>query len=100
MIALINNDSQQTGKNTEPFLDGVQKLSIDAPPDFSVAFERNLYGHEAHDGCFAADQHYVKVLKQRIAAADRGEFASNAEVESFFAEHTHSQLQREKPCQK
>lgn len=32
--------------------------------------------HEALAGYLAADQRYVEVLKQRIAAADRGEFAS------------------------
>jgi len=42
--------------------------------------------HEALAGYLAADQHYVEVLKQRIAAADRGEFASDIEVETFFAE--------------
>lgn len=34
----------------------------------------------------AADHHYAEVLRQRIAAADRGEFASDEEVEAFFAE--------------
>lgn len=42
--------------------------------------------HEALAGYLAADRHYVEVLKQRIAAADRGEFASDDEVEAFFAE--------------
>jgi len=42
--------------------------------------------HEALAGYLAADQRYVEVLKQRIAAADRGEFASEEEVEAFFAE--------------
>ncbi|MCK9200034.1 MAG: hypothetical protein M0P59_01905 [Gallionella sp.] len=42
--------------------------------------------HEALAGYLAADQHYVEVLKQRIAAADREEFASEEEVEAFFAE--------------
>ena len=42
--------------------------------------------HEALAGYLAADHHYVEVLKQRIAAADRGEFASEDEVEAFFAE--------------
>lgn len=42
--------------------------------------------HEALAGYLAADHHYVEVLRQRIAAADRGEFASNEEVEAFFAE--------------
>ena len=44
--------------------------------------------HEALAGYLAADQHYVEVLKQRIAAADRGEFASDAEVEALFAERS------------
>ncbi|MHB1237221.1 MAG: CopG family ribbon-helix-helix protein [Gallionella sp.] len=44
--------------------------------------------HEALAGYLAADQHYVEVLKQRIAAADRGEFASDAEVAAFFAERS------------
>lgn len=42
--------------------------------------------NEALAGYLAADQHYVEVLKQRVAAADRGEFASDAEVAAFFAE--------------
>jgi len=42
--------------------------------------------HEALAGYLAADHHYVEVLKQRIAAADRGEFASEDEVEAFFVE--------------
>jgi predicted transcriptional regulator len=42
--------------------------------------------HEALAGYLAADHHYVEVLKQRIAAADRGEFARKEEVEAFFAE--------------
>lgn len=42
--------------------------------------------HEALAGYLAADHHYVEVLKQRIAAADRGEFASEEEVDAFFAE--------------
>lgn len=40
--------------------------------------------HEALAGYLAADRHYVEVLRQRIAAADRGEFASEKEVEAFF----------------
>ena len=42
--------------------------------------------HEALAGYLAADQHYVEVLKQRVAAADRGEFAGDSEVKAFFAE--------------
>jgi predicted transcriptional regulator len=41
--------------------------------------------HEALAAYLAADRHYVEVLKQRIAAADRGEFASAEAVEAFFA---------------
>ena len=44
--------------------------------------------HEALAGYLAADRHYVEILKQRIAAADRGEFASDIEVETFFAERS------------
>lgn len=43
--------------------------------------------HEALTGYLAADHHYIEVLKQRIAAANRGELASEKEVEAFFAEH-------------
>lgn len=43
--------------------------------------------NEALAGYLSADRHYAEVLRQRIAAADRGEFASDAEVEDFFAEH-------------
>ncbi len=42
--------------------------------------------HEALAGYLAADRHYVEVLKQRISAADRGDFASDDEVEAFFSE--------------
>ena len=42
--------------------------------------------HEALAGYLAADRHYVEVLKQRVAVADRGEFASDEAVEAFFAE--------------
>lgn len=44
--------------------------------------------HEALAGYLATDRHYVEVLKQRIASAERGEFASDAEVEAFFAERS------------
>lgn len=43
--------------------------------------------HEALTGYLAADHHYIEVLRQRIAAANRGELASENEVEAFFAEH-------------
>lgn len=42
--------------------------------------------HEALSGYLAADRHYVEILKQRVLAAERGEFASDNEVEAFFAE--------------
>ncbi len=42
--------------------------------------------NEALSGYLSADQHYVEVLKQRVAAAERGEFASDAEVTAFFSE--------------
>lgn len=42
--------------------------------------------HEALAGYLAADRHYVEILKQRIESADRGEFASDKEVDAFFAE--------------
>jgi len=41
--------------------------------------------HEALTGYLAADRHYVEVLMQRVVAANRGEFASDSEVEAFFA---------------
>ena len=41
--------------------------------------------HEALASYLAADRRYVEVLSQRLAAAERGEFASEAEVETFFA---------------
>lgn len=44
--------------------------------------------NEALAGYLAADRHYVEILQQRIAAADRGEFASDNEVEAFFAERS------------
>jgi RHH-type transcriptional regulator, rel operon repressor / antitoxin RelB len=42
---------------------------------------------EALNSYLAADRHYLKVLTERIAAADRGEFASEEEAARFFAEH-------------
>jgi predicted transcriptional regulator len=47
--------------------------------------ERSII-HEAFVGYLVTGHHYIEALKQRIAAADRGEFASNNEVEAFFAE--------------
>lgn len=42
--------------------------------------------HEALTGYLAADRHYIEMLSQRISAANRGEFASEKEVEAFFIE--------------
>jgi predicted transcriptional regulator len=42
---------------------------------------------EALTSYLAADRHYLKVLMERIAAADQGEFASDEDVSSFFSEH-------------
>lgn len=44
--------------------------------------------NEALTGYLTADRRYVEILAERIAAADRGEFASEEEVARFFAEHT------------
>lgn len=43
--------------------------------------------NEALTGYLAADRRYVATLAARIAAADRGEFASDDELARFFAEH-------------
>ncbi len=42
---------------------------------------------EALTGYLTSDRRYVEALQQRIAAADRGEFANDNEVEAFFAEN-------------
>lgn len=42
---------------------------------------------EALSSYLAADRRYVAILADRVAAADRGEFASDAAVDQFFAEH-------------
>lgn len=42
---------------------------------------------EALTSYLAADRRYATILAERIAAAERGEFASDASVERFFAEH-------------
>jgi predicted transcriptional regulator len=42
---------------------------------------------EALTSYLAADRQYLWVLMARLAAADRGEFASNEETTRFFAEH-------------
>lgn len=43
--------------------------------------------NEALTGYLAADRRYAEILAARVVAADRGEFASEAEVTRFFAEH-------------
>ncbi|MFA7239446.1 MAG: CopG family transcriptional regulator [Sulfuricellaceae bacterium] len=40
--------------------------------------------NEALVGYLVSDQRYTEVLRQRVAAADRGEFAGESEVEAFF----------------
>lgn len=42
---------------------------------------------EALNSYLAADRRYVTTLAERIAAADRGEFASEETVERFFSNH-------------
>lgn len=42
---------------------------------------------EALNSYLAADRRYVTILAERIAAADRGEFASDEAVDQFFADH-------------
>jgi predicted transcriptional regulator len=42
---------------------------------------------EALASYLAADGRYVDILRQRIESADRGEFASDEEVQAFFAQH-------------
>ena len=44
MIVLVENPATQASETAASFLVGAQRLAIDAPPDFSVAFEENLYG--------------------------------------------------------
>lgn len=44
VIVLMENEIQQAGKTSASFMVGAQKISIDAPADFSVSFESNLYG--------------------------------------------------------
>jgi predicted transcriptional regulator len=44
--------------------------------------------NEALTSYLIADRHYVETLTARIAAADRGEFASDEETTRFFAEHS------------
>lgn len=45
VIVLVENEVRQAKVKPVSFLEGAQKLSIDAPPDFSATFEKNLYGH-------------------------------------------------------
>lgn len=42
---------------------------------------------EALNSYLAADRRYVAILAERIASAERGEFASDDTVERFFSEH-------------
>ncbi len=42
---------------------------------------------EALSSYLAADRRYVALLAERIAAADRGEFASEKAVEDFLSRH-------------
>jgi len=44
VIVLVESEARQALEKPVSFLDGAQKLSIDAPPDFSATFEKNLYG--------------------------------------------------------
>lgn len=43
--------------------------------------------NEALTSYLAADARYVETLAARVAAADKGEFASEEEVARFFPEH-------------
>lgn len=45
VIVLVENEVRQAKEKPVSFLEGAQELSIDAPPDFSATFEKNLYGH-------------------------------------------------------
>ncbi|MBI5438828.1 MAG: hypothetical protein HY936_07770 [Nitrosomonadales bacterium] len=45
VIVLMESEARQAKEKPMSFLEGAQKLSIDAPPDFSATFEKNLYGH-------------------------------------------------------
>ena len=42
---------------------------------------------EALAGYLAADRRYVDVLRQRIEAAEIGQFASDDEADAFFAKY-------------
>lgn len=43
--------------------------------------------NEALSSYLVADRRYAEILTARMAAADRGEFASEDDVARFFAEH-------------
>lgn len=43
--------------------------------------------NEALSSYLVADRRYVETLAARMAAADRGEFASEEEIARFIAEH-------------
>ena len=45
VIVLVESEARQPKEMPVSFLEGAQALSIDAPPDFSATFEKNLYGH-------------------------------------------------------
>lgn len=45
VIVLVESEARQPREASVSFLEGAQKLSIDASPDFSVTFENNLYRH-------------------------------------------------------
>jgi len=46
VIVLVDAAASQTREKSASFLAGARQLTIDAPPDFSVIFEENLYGTE------------------------------------------------------
>ena len=71
-------------------------FTLDVSPDilsqFHVLAERTCRPeaeliNEALSGYLEAEQHYREVLVKRLAAADRGEFATDDEVEAFFSAH-------------
>ncbi|MBI3523427.1 MAG: hypothetical protein HY066_02680 [Betaproteobacteria bacterium] len=45
VIVLVESEAQQAKGKPVSFLEEAQNLSIDALPDFSTNFEKNLYGH-------------------------------------------------------
>jgi predicted transcriptional regulator len=48
--------------------------------------------NEALTSYLAADRRYAEILTARVTAADRGEFASEAEVTRFFSEYGEAQF--------